>query len=71
MYSTKSLDGIPTIHRNGRNVLGVWDQDWEFATEICNLLNSLEDESPIFLTEHDRKWLKDMNRAFSGKVQHV
>ena len=71
MYTTTLLNGVPTIRRNGRNVLGVWSQDWEFATEICDLLNSLEDEPPIFLTEHDRKWLKAMNRAFTGKVQHA
>jgi hypothetical protein len=70
MYSTTSLDGIPTIQRNGHNVLGVWDENWEFANEICDLLNSFEDDPHIFLTEHDRKWLKAMDRAFR-KVQRV
>jgi hypothetical protein len=70
MYSTKSLNGVPTIQRNGRSVLGVWDQNWEFANEICALLNSLEDDPQVFLTEHDRKWLKAMDRAFK-KVQHA
>jgi len=71
MYSTKSLNGIPAIQRNGRSVLSVWDQDWEFAYEICELLNSLEDDPEVFFTEPDRKWLKAMNRAFSGRVQHA
>jgi len=70
MYSTKSLNGVPTIQRDGHSVLGVWNENWEFANEICNLLNSLEDDSQIFLTEHDRKWLKAMDRAFR-KVQHA
>ncbi len=70
MYSTTSLNGVPTIRRDGHNVLGVWDQNWEFANEICDLLNSLEDNPHIFLTEHDRKWLKAMDRAFR-KVQHA
>ena len=70
MYSTTSLNGIPTIQRDGHNVLGVWNENWDFANEICNLLNSLEDDPHIFLTEHDRKWLKAMDRAFR-KVQHA
>jgi hypothetical protein len=70
MYSTTSLNGVPTIQRDGQNVLGVWNQNWDFANEICDLLNSLEDDPHIFLTEHDRKWLKTMDRAFK-KVQHA
>ena len=70
MYSTTSLDGVPTIQRNGHNVLGVWDENWDFANEVCDLLNSLEDDPHIFLTEHDRKWLKAMDRAFR-KVKHA
>jgi hypothetical protein len=49
----------------------VWDRDWDFANEICELLNSFDDDPELFLTEHDRKWLKAMNRAFSRKVQHA
>ena len=71
MFSTKSVEGVPAIQRNGRNVLSVWNQDWDFANEICDLLNSFEDDPEIFLTEHDRKWLKAMDRAFSTKVQHA
>jgi hypothetical protein len=70
MYSTTSLNGVPTIQRGGRNILGVLDQNWDFANEICDLLNSLDDDPHIFLTEHDRKWLKAMDRAFK-KVQHA
>ena len=71
MYSTKSLSGVPVIQRNGRSVLSVWNEDWDFANEICELLNSFEDEPGIFLSERDRKWLKAMDRAFSRKVQHA
>ncbi len=71
MYSTKSLNGVPTIQRNGRNVLGVWDQDWEFACELCELLNELDDEPPLFLNEQDRKWLKAMDSAFIRRMQHA
>ena len=71
MYSTTSINGVPAIQRNGRSVLTVWDKNWEFANEICGLLNSLEDDPEIFLTEHDRKWLKAMDRVFSRKVQHA
>ena len=70
MYLTTSLNGVPTIQRNGRNIVGVWTQNWEFASEICDLPNSPEDDPHIFLTEHDRKWMKATNRAFS-KVQHA
>jgi hypothetical protein len=70
MYSTTSPDGVPTIQRNGHIVLCIWDENWEFANEICDLLNSREDDPNIFLTEHDRKWLKAMDRAFR-KVHHA
>jgi hypothetical protein len=72
MYATKSLNGVPTIQRNGRNVLAVWDQDWTFASEVCELLNEMESDPPLLLNEHDRVWLKAMDRAFGKrKVQHV
>ena len=64
MYCTTLLNGVPTIQRDGRNILGVLDQNWDFASELCDLLNSFEDDPHIFLTEHDRKWLKAMDRAF-------
>ena len=71
MYSTKSLNGIPAIQRNGRSVLSVWDENWGFAEEICELLNSLEDDPEVFLTQHDRQWLRKMDRAFRKEVQYV
>jgi len=70
MYSTTSVNGVPTIQRDGHGVLGVWDENWRFANAICDLLNSLEDDPHIFLTGHDRKWLKAMDRAFR-KVHHA
>ena len=29
-----------SIQRNGRNALLVWDQDWDFAYELCELLTN-------------------------------
>jgi hypothetical protein len=72
MYSTKSVDGLPAIQYDGRNVLSVWNQDWNFAHELCELLNELADQPPeLLLTEGDRKWLKAIDRAFKGKVKHA
>lgn len=72
MYSTKSVNGIPAIQYNGRSVLSVWNQDWTFAFELCELLNELEDRQPeLSLTDSDRKWLRAMDHAFKGKVQHA
>jgi hypothetical protein len=71
MYSTKSLNGVPTIQRDGRNVLAVWDEDWRFASNLCDLLNEMDAEPPLLLNEHDRVWLKTMDNAFGRKVQHV
>lgn len=72
MYVTKSVDGLPAIQRNGRNVLSVWDEDWGFAGELCELLNEREGPQPeLLLTKSDRKWLKAMDRAFKTKVKHA
>ena len=71
MYSAKWLDGIPTIQRDGHNVLAVWDQDWSFAANLCDLLNEMDAEPSLFLNKYDRIWLKDLDRAFGRKVQHV
>jgi hypothetical protein len=68
MYSTKSLSGTPAIQHNGRSVLSVWNNDWTFAFELCELLNQLEDHQPeLLLTDSDRKWLNQMDRAFKRK----
>ncbi len=72
MYVTKSVDGLPAIQRNGRNVLSVWDQDWDLAVELCELLNKHEGQQPkLLLTKSDRKWLKAIDHAFKVKVQHA
>ena len=72
MYAAKSVNGIPAIQHNGRNVLSVWGQDWDFAHEICELLNEQEKPEPaLSLNEADRKWLTAIDRAFQVKVQHV
>ena len=72
MYSTKSLNGLPAIQYNGQSVLSVWNEDWNFARELCDLLNELKDQPPeLLLTERDRKWLKAIDHAFRGKVQHA
>ena len=71
MYSTKSLNGIPTIQRDGRNVLAVWDQDWRLARDVCKLLNEMDAEPRLLLNEHDRVWLKAIDRAFSRKAQYA
>ncbi|MBV8052440.1 MAG: hypothetical protein JOZ80_14720 [Acidobacteriaceae bacterium] len=72
MYSTKSLSGTPAIQHNGKSVLSVWNQDWQFAYDLCELLNELEhDHSQLLLTDSDRKWLQAIDHAFTGKVQHA
>ena len=69
MYSITLLDGILAIQRKGQTVLSVWEKDWEFAHEVCNLLNRREDAPEISLTVPDRNWLKAMDRAFSRELQ--
>lgn len=46
MYTAKSVDGFPAIQRNGWNVLRVWSRDWQFADEVCELLNESEGQQP-------------------------
>jgi len=70
MYSTKLMNGLLTMQRNGRHVLGVRDQNWRFADELSELLNELED-FPKLLLQEDRKWLKEIDGAFGRKVQHA
>ena len=71
MYSTKVVNGFPAIQCDGRGVLSVWGQDWEFAHWLCELLNQLNDTPKLLLNEQDCKWLKQMDRAFGGRVQHA
>lgn len=69
-YAPVAVNGVPAIQRNGR-VLSVWEQDWKVVNKICELLNSFDDDPEIFLTKHDRKWLKAMDCAFGRKVHHA
>jgi len=71
MYVTKSVNGSPAIQRDGRGVLSVWSQDWEFANWLCELLNQLGDTPKLLLNEQDCKWLKEMDQAFGRKVRHA
>jgi glutamate synthase domain-containing protein 1 len=71
MYFTKLMNGPRTIQRNRRNVLRVWDQNWRFAYQFCELLNELEDGPKLLLNQEDRNWLKAMDRAFDRKAQHA
>ena len=71
MYSTKSVNGFPAIQRDGRGVLSVWGQDWEFANWLCELLNELGHMPELLLTEHERERVKAMDGAFGRKVQHA
>src|SRR5208337_3473795 len=41
MYGTKAINGVPAIQRDGRSVLSVCDQNWDFANWLCALLNEL------------------------------
>ena len=71
MYSTKLVNGLPSIQRDGRGILSVWGQDWEFANWLCEVLNELNDSHNLLLNEQDYQWLKKMNHAFGGEVQHA
>lgn len=71
MYSTKSVNGLPAIQRDGRGVLSVSDHDWEFAHWLCELLNELGHMPKCLFTEHAGEQLKAMDRAFTRKVQHA
>jgi hypothetical protein len=71
MYTTKAVNGVPAIQRNGISVLSVCDENWDFANWVCALLNELGHMSELLLTEHDREWLKGMDGAFRRKVQHA
>jgi phage terminase Nu1 subunit (DNA packaging protein) len=71
MYSTKSVNGFPVIQRDGRSVLSVWDQDWEFAYWLCQLLNELDENSERLLNEFDQNWPNVLDHAFTKKVHHA
>ena len=71
MYSTKLINGLLRIRRNGRNVLDIRVQNRRFADELCELLNELAQGPKLFLNEEDRKWLKEIDGAFGREVQHA
>jgi hypothetical protein len=71
MYATKTINGVPAIQRDGQSVLGVCDQDWEFANWLCALLNELGRKSELLLNEHDREWLEAIDSPFGRTVQHA
>ena len=71
MYVTKVVNGVPAIQRNGQSVLGVCDQNWDFANWLCALLNEVGHVPDLLLTEHDRECLKAMQGDFRRKVQHA
>jgi hypothetical protein len=71
MYATKAVNGVPAIQRNGQSVLGVCDQNWEFANWLCALLNELGQKSEMLLNERDCEWLNAIDRSFRRVAQHA
>ncbi|HZW92833.1 MAG TPA: hypothetical protein VFF64_07765 [Candidatus Eremiobacteraceae bacterium] len=71
MYATKAVNGVPAIQRDGQSVLGVCDQDWEFANWLCALLNELGRKSGLLLNEQDWEWLNANDRSFRRTAQHA
>ena len=71
MYATKAVNGVPAIQRDGQSVLSVCDQNWDFANWLCALLNELGSKSELLLNEHDREWLKAVDRAFRRTALHA
>ena len=51
-------------------MLSVCDQDWEFATWLCALLNELGHKS-LLLNEQDWELLNAIDRPFRRTVQHA
>jgi len=71
MYATKAVNGVPAIQRDGQSALSVCGQNWGFRNWLCALLNEPGNMPELWLTEHDREWLKAMDGAFRRKVQHA
>ena len=71
MYATRAVNGVPAIQRDGRSVLRVCNQNWEFANWLCALLNELGQKSDLLLSEPDWEWLSANGRAFRRAVQHA
>jgi hypothetical protein len=71
MYATKAINGAPAIQRDGQSVLGVCEQDWDFANWLCALLNELGQKSELLLNQPDRNLLHANDRAFRRVAQHA
>lgn len=71
MYATKAVNGVPAIQRDGQSVLGVCDQNWEFADWLCALLNELGGKSESLLNEQNWEWLNADDRAFTRTAHHA
>ena len=71
MYATKAVNGVPAIQRDGQSVLGVCNQNWEFANWLCALLNELGHKSELLLNEQDSGWLNANDRAFRRTAHHA
>jgi len=56
MYATKAINGVPAIQHDGKSVLSVCDQNWDFANWLCALLNELGHKSELLLNERDWEW---------------
>ena len=70
-YVRHKSNGVPAIQRDGQSVLGICDQNWDFANRLCALLNELGHMPALLLTENGRKWFTAMDGAFRRKVQHA
>ena len=71
MYAIKAINGVPAIQRDGQSVLGVCEQNWDFANWLCALLNELGHKSESLLNEPNRQLLNANGRAFRRAVQHA
>lgn len=71
MYATKAVNGVPAIQRDGQSVLGVCNQNWEFANWLCELLNELGHKSDLLLNEQERDWLNANDHTFRRTAHHA
>ena len=71
MYITRAVNGVPAIQRDGRNVLSVCDQNWEFAGWLCALLNELGHKSDLLLNEPDWALLNANGGALKKTPNHA
>ena len=71
MYATKAVNGVLAIQRDGQSVLGVCNQNREFANWLCALLNELGHKSELLLNEQDWEWLNAIDRPFRRTAHHA